>query len=419
MSISEAGTSEEPRFTLLETLREFASEQLAASGEMIDVERAFEEFLIRRAEAAEEGLHGPDERLWLGRLEAEHDNLRAVLGRALDRGDGMAALRLALRLCEFWLIRGLWREGRDWLQRILALAGSADPAQRADAEFGLGKLWIQLGDYDAAEAHFQQSLETRRKLGNAPGEAEVLSALAMIALNRLEFNEARAMGEDALEIARETENRRGMATALRILGMIAREQGQFEQALGLLEESMALGRALGDSAWTARIAFQMGITHRIAGNAAQAQHFLDASREPLSQLGDRFTLAVIAEHSGHLAFDAGDVERAVALYAEALRHADAVGDPEVSVEAIEWLAVAAVARGEAVPALRLFGAALAAREALRLPPRFESDEQRFALGLDQATRAAGADVQVGAGSGANAEPGTSPRRGVGPSKGHR
>jgi tetratricopeptide (TPR) repeat protein len=220
----------------------------------------------------------------------------------------------------------------------------------------------------------------------------VLSALAMIALNRLEFNEARAMGEDALEIARETGNRRGMATALRILGMIAREQGQFEHALGLLEESMTLGRALGDSTWTARIAFQMGITHQKAGNAAQAQHFLDTSREPLSELGDLFALAVIAEHSGHLAFDAGDVERAVALYAEALKHADAVGDPEVSVESIEWLAVAAVARGEAVPALRLFGATVAAREALRLPPRFESDEHRFASGLDQATRAAGASA---------------------------
>ena len=113
-----------------------------------------------------------------------------------------------------------------------------------------------------------------------------------------------------------------------------------------------------------------------------------------SELGDRFALAVIASHSGHLAFDAGDVKRAIALYAEALRNFDAVGDPEGSVEAIEWLAVAAVARGEAVPALRLFGAAAAAREALHLPPRFESDEQRFASGLDQAMRAAGTGATV-------------------------
>jgi hypothetical protein len=113
-----------------------------------------------------------------------------------------------------------------------------------------------------------------------------------------------------------------------------------------------------------------------------------------SELGDRFALAVIASHSGHLAFDAGDVKRATSLYAEALRNYDAVGDPEGSVEAIEWLAVAAVARGEAVPALRLFGAAAAVREALHLPPRFESDEQRFASGLDQAMRAVDAGTTV-------------------------
>jgi predicted ATPase/class 3 adenylate cyclase len=379
----------EPRYGMLETIREFASEQLAASGEIIKIERAFEEFLIARAEAAEEGLKGPDQRLWLDRLEAEHDNLRAALGRALERKDGAVALRLAPRLSEFWWGRGYRREGRDWLERTVALAGSVDLAGRAVAEFGLGKFSLDLGDYEAAEAHFGQSLEAHRQLGDTLGEAEVLSALAMIALNRLAYDEARGLGEDALKLARDSGDRRGAATALRILGMIAREQGEYERALGLLEESMALGYALGDAAWTARVASQMGITHRLAGNAEQARHFLNMSRELHTALGNRFALAVIASNSGHLAFDAGDVTRAVALYAEALRHFDSVGDPEGFVEAIEWLAVAAGIRGGADPALRLFGAAAAAREVLQLPPHNESDQKRFASGLDQAMRAAG------------------------------
>jgi non-specific serine/threonine protein kinase len=171
---------------------------------------------------------------------------------------------------------------------------------------------------------------------------------------------------------------------LRILGMIAQEQGEYDRALGLLEESMALGRALGDSAWIARVATQLGITHRLAGSAEQARHFLETSRELHSELGDQFALGVIAWNSGHLAFDAGDVTRAVAL-----RYFDAVGDPEGFVEAIEWLAMAAAARGQAVSALRLYGAAAAAREALHLPPHSVGDEKRFASGLDQAMRAAG------------------------------
>jgi len=382
----------ESRFTMLETVREFAGELLESSDDAERIERAFEAFLIGAAEAAEEGLKGSDPLRWLGRLEAEHDNLRAALGRALDRGDGSVALKLALRLWEFWWVHGYWREGRDWLERTLASAGSVDMAGRAAGEFGLGRLCLQLGDYDAAEIHFRESLDARHLLGDAVGEAEVLSALAMIGLNRLAYDAARVSGENALAIARESGDRRSAATALRILGMIAREQGEYQRALGLLKESMAVGHALGDAAWTAQIASQMGITHRLAGNDEQAQHFFAASRELHTDLGDRFALAVIASNSGHLAFDGGDVTQAVALYAEALRHFDSVGDPEGFVEAIEWLAVAAAARGEAVSALRLFGAAAAAREALHLPPHVASDEQRFASGLDQATGAAGTNT---------------------------
>jgi hypothetical protein len=151
---------------------------------------------------------------------------------------------------------------------------------------------------------------------------------------------------------------------------------------------MELGRALGDTAWTARIASQIGITHNYAGNAEQAEHYFDISRRIHTELGDRFALGVIASNQGHLAFDRSNVHQAIALYADALRHYDAVGDSEALVEAIEWLAAAA-ARSTAIPALRLFGAAAAIRETLRLPPRLETGEKRVAAGFDQATRAAG------------------------------
>jgi hypothetical protein len=101
---------------------------------------------------------------------------------------------------------------------------------------------------------------------------------------------------------------------------------------------------------------------------------------------------LIANDQGHLAFDAGDIDRAIRLYAEALRHFDAVRGSEALVESIEWLAVATAAKGKTVSALRLLGAAAAAREALHLPPRLESDERRVAAGLDHAMRSAGASA---------------------------
>ena len=131
---------------------------------------------------------------------------------------------------------------------------------------------------------------------------------------------------------------------------------------------MALWRALGNTAWIAREAIALGITHRLAGNSEQASRFLDTGQALYTELGDRFALAVIACNGGHIAFDEGDVTKATQLYGEALKHFDAVDESEGVVEAIEWLAVAVAAKGEAVPALRLFGAAAAARETLRLPP---------------------------------------------------
>ena len=156
--------ADEPRFTMLETIREFAVEQLAASGEMMEVERAFEEFLIARAEAAEEGLKGPDQPLWLGRLEEEHDNLRAGLGRILERRAGATALPLATSLWRFWRYAGYPGEGRSWLERSLAVAVNPSSETIADAEFGLGKLSIDLGDFVAAEAHFRRCIALRRPL---------------------------------------------------------------------------------------------------------------------------------------------------------------------------------------------------------------------------------------------------------------
>jgi predicted ATPase len=381
--------ADEPRYSMLETIREFASEQLEASGEAATVERAFEAFLAGQAEAAEHGLKGSDQLRWLGRLEAEHDNLRVALGRTLERGDGVAALRLTLGLWEFWEIRGYRREGRASLERALAAAESADPKDRAAGEFAVGRLAFDQGDYDAAEGHYQKSLELLRQVGDPLAEAETLSALAKIAVNRLAYEQANDLGEEALKISRQSGDRRSMASALQVLGMIAREQGKYDHALELFEESLAVREALGDAAWTARITSQIGFTHRLAGNAEQAQRFLAASKRIQTELGDRFALGVIANDQGHLAFDAGDVDRAIGLYAEALQHFDAVGGSEALVEAIEWIAVAAAAKGNPVPALRLFGSAAAAREALRLPPRLESDEQRVVAGLDRAMRAAG------------------------------
>ena len=218
--------ADEPRYGMLETIREFASEQLAASGEIIQVERAFEEFLISACRGGRGGAARARPAALVGRLEAEHDNLRAALGRALERGDGAVALRLALRLWEFWWTRGYRREGR---------AGWSAPWHWRDQSTWPGEplpssRWANSRLILATTMRPRRtSSRASRRAGSSVmqlAEAEVLSALAMIAVNRLAYDEAQRLGEEALKISRESGDRRSMATALRILGMIAREQGR-------------------------------------------------------------------------------------------------------------------------------------------------------------------------------------------------
>ena len=389
----------EPRYWMLETIREFASEQLAASGEMIETERAFEAFLIGLAEKAEAGLSGPEQPRWLERLEAEHDNLRAALGRALERGDATVALRLAPRLWRFWWLRGYLGEGRSWLERALAAASATDAALRARAEFGLGKLCSDLGDYAAADSHFRACVALRRELGDMLGVAEGLRGQAVVALNLRNYVEAQSLGEEALSISREQGDVPAIGRTLHDLGLIAREQGEFERARELFEESLRGWRELNDSFWIATVALGLGITHVLSGNSIEAQAPLEEARALYDRLGDRYGVAVAATEMGHRARTLGDNNQAIALFGEALRYFAAIGASEAVVYCIECLAAEAAEQNNAALALRLFGAAKAARITLHLPPAGERDARLADAGVDLATKAAGdtAESLLGAG----------------------
>ncbi len=389
----------EPRYTMLETIREFAIEQLAASGEIVPIERAFESFLLRLAGRAEAGMRGPDQLNWLERLEEEHDNVRAALGRMVDRGDGEAALSLAPRIAPFWRARGYAVEGRSWLERALELVDDPRPGPRAAALDALGGLAIDLGDYDAADRHYRESVDLWWKLGDRPALVQGLYDLSIARTNRGAFDEAQSLLEEALAIAREEHDERGMAATLHNLGMLARENGHLGRAIDLLEEAMAIWRQLGDPHWIGATASNLGDAHRLAGDAERARACFDESAALYSRLGDRFALGVIANHRGLLEQDAGHTAEAFRLHGEALHHFDAVRAPLGAIESIEWLAVSAAGAGQASSALRLFGAADAARKALGLTP-LSIDAALVATGRDRAMRDAGSDAAEHLASGA-------------------
>jgi predicted ATPase/DNA-binding CsgD family transcriptional regulator len=173
-----AGTGESgARYRLLETTRAYAAERLDAAGETAAAGARHAAWFLALAERSAGGVDGPAPDAWLDAFEAEHENYRAVLRRAVDAGDAGCGLRLAVALWRFWGLRGHALEGRAWLERLLRLPGAAaDAGLRAEALNAAGSLAGALGDFEMAGALHERSLSLRRESG-CTGGAAPLSAI--------------------------------------------------------------------------------------------------------------------------------------------------------------------------------------------------------------------------------------------------
>jgi len=312
-------TSGEPRFRMLETIREYGLECLTASGEEPAVRRAHADYYLALAEAAEPALTGPEQATWLERLEAEHDNLRAALRWAEESGEAASGLRLAGALCQFWLIRGYLREGQERLARLLGLAGASPrTAARAKALTRAGHLADNLSDYAAAHAFFEESLAIWRELGDTGGIAAALNDLGWVAWHRNNYTAARALSAESLALWRDLGDKAGIATSLHNLGWVAYHQGEYAAAHALYQESLGLRRELEDKRG---IAFELGGMGRTAhrqGDYRRATALLEEALSLFQEVGVQQLFALASTYLAEVAHDQGNDERATALLEESL-----------------------------------------------------------------------------------------------------
>ncbi len=196
----------ELRFGLLETVRVFALEQLAESGETDAVRERLAAVFQAMVEGALPALYGGRAlRQWLERLEIEHDNLRAALtwfaaGTGQDSGAVTAGLDMVGVLAWSWFVRGHLREGRDWVERMLSRPGVSTPEMRFRAYIGLGLICHRLGEDVRAEAVLQDALALARELGNSPRVGMALALLGVIAEDAGDYEEAARLIDDSLEL---------------------------------------------------------------------------------------------------------------------------------------------------------------------------------------------------------------------------
>jgi predicted ATPase/DNA-binding CsgD family transcriptional regulator len=354
----------EPRVRMLQTIREYALECLAASGEAMQIQNAHAVYYLALAEEAEPRLTSGEQRLWLDRLEAEHDNLRAALRWSLEQGESAMALRLGGALWPFWHVRGYLSEGRRWLEDALAGGGSASASVRAKALNGAGTLAHYQSDYGRAAELCGKSLQLSRQLEDKKGIASALNGLALVARSGERYAAARGMYEEAREMFRELGDEWGVAHSLHYEGISVWQQGKHAEARPLLEKSLKLYRELGDRQGIA------GVLHllRVAQDDYEtARAMCEESVHICREIGDKRGMARGLIGLGEVALGQGDFPTARAAYQESTAIFEELGDKWFLAVSLDGLAGVIAAEGQSTRAAKLLGAAEALLEAIGAP----------------------------------------------------
>jgi predicted ATPase/transcriptional regulator with XRE-family HTH domain/Tfp pilus assembly protein PilF len=418
--IAEQGSDVEPRFSMLETIRDFGLERLAESGELDVARTRHLAWCLALAERAAPELTGPEQERWLHRLDIEHANLQAALQYATPPRE--VGVRLAVALWRFWYTRGYLAVGRRWLEAAVA-AEAVSVATQASALHGAGMLAWRQGDYEQASAWHQESLALRQALGDRQGIASSLENLGMVAWRQSDYAQARALLEQSLALRRELDDQQGAASSLHSLGTAMAEQGEYAAAEIVYRESLAIRRQLGDKQGVAgslnalgmlaselgddaaaaslhaeslalarELGDQKGIANSLnnLGNIADARgDFEDAERlhhESLAimrELDDRQGIAASLNNLGRIAYERGTYDAARALLEESLLRSSSIGAKYQVIETLEVLALLAASLGDARRAARLYGAAASLRKAIGAPvgPREHPARERVVASL--------------------------------------
>jgi non-specific serine/threonine protein kinase len=354
------------RYRLQETVREYAAERLAASGEAETIQRRRRTWALDLAEHAAPQFVGPHQAEWTERLENEHDNMRAVLRSAVDGREAVAGLRLAGALWRFWQARGYLTEGRNWLSALLAIADDAPPSLRAAALLGAGALAHDQGDYTDAVSYVEASLDLYQETDDREA-GEALLLLGALAFRRSDYPVAAAHCDESLAIARIADDQRLAMRGHNLLGLIALDQGEYPTACRRFEEALALGQATGDLRTSAIILNNLGLTaHRMESYERGRAH-LEASLDLNRRLNNRteitrnlITLAVVVRAQG-------DSDAALRYAQEALALAEDMQNMNGATEALNQLTGIARERGDLDAARDYSVAHLQKAQAIRYP----------------------------------------------------
>lgn len=369
------------RYRLLETLRHYATEQLAASGEESAVRNRHLGWVCDLAERAEGSLDGKEQAVWIQVVAADEDNIRAALDWAVTHRGSDEGLRAAAALWRYWQVRSRYEEGRRWLRSLLASTPDASPDVRAKALMSDAILLIILNEHaplstedaEAARASYEESLAIRRATGNRRGVAAALNGLGGLYFRTSEAARARACFEETLDIGRELGDKRLMAASLTNLAILTwmsplsvGKDPALADARALYEQSIVLLRELGDHFATARALTDLSAIVLGQDDYDTARALLVETMAIQRQIDDRRGLAGTINGLARLAQRQSDHATARSLLEESIALSRELRNPFEEAVTLIRLASVSWSEGRTGEARRLFQEAAAAGRGIEL-----------------------------------------------------
>jgi DNA-binding CsgD family transcriptional regulator len=290
----EPGTDGAPRYRMLETIREFGLEQLAASGEEALARDAHAAFFLSLAEHAAPAMLGGNPVVWLHRLASDHDNLRAAHDWFCGRSATQECLRLAGACGWYWYRWGHVREGRTWLERAIADADTEPTAALGRALYWAAELATRAGDLDAAARFAQEALAVWDAIGDPLGRALAVHGMARVEQCHERWEAAAKLYEEELPIWRETGNPRAIGMVLVELAEVAFGQGELARARATMFEAAALFRAADERTWLAATDLYLGLFAVAERRFAEAARLFRSCLSGYAAAGDAFLQSPLA-----------------------------------------------------------------------------------------------------------------------------
>lgn len=355
-------SDDEPRFSLLETIRGYAREQLHAQGGEASALRRHAAVYLALAEQAAPSLTGAEQHIWISRLHRDQPNVVAAIRYLLQDDDVHGAARLVVALRRYWWITGQLSEGRRWIEQVQARSGGLEPAICAQLYNAHAMLLTGQGNLAAAVAQFEASVELYRALDDPRGLSTALHNLGTTLVDQGKYAAALGLLEEALRLDHLHGDQRDIALALGALGNARYYLGDYGQAQPLMEQSLALHRAAGDWHSVALTLNTLGLLARYQSDLDAAVRYTDEASEIVRAQAAQRTLLYVLHTKGTVLLDRGEWDQAHTVFHELLALWRQVGDMQIFDSILTGYAVLALAAQRPAEAVQLLAAAMAYRE---------------------------------------------------------